>query len=96
MVMVKHTRGPWRNKSERPAGHQATHRIYAESGKLICSIIGLDGEDEANAHLLAAAPEMLAMLRDCRATFAFALDAGDGEAEQFIAEIDAVLAKAGA
>jgi hypothetical protein len=39
--------------------------------------------------------DMAAMLRDCRATFAFAADAGDTEAAQFIEQIDAVLAKAG-
>lgn len=39
---------------------------------------------------------LLEMLRECRATFAFAAGEGDDGANDFIAEIDAVLAKAGA
>lgn len=51
-------------------------------------------EADANARLIAAAPEMLNMLRECRATFAYAAGDGDGEAHQFVDQIDAVLAKA--
>ena len=53
-----------------------------------------EDEQRANALLLAAAPEMRDMLRECRATFAFAADAGDTESNSFIEQIDAVLAKA--
>lgn len=49
---------------------------------------------EDAAQLIAAAPAMLAMLRECRATFAFAASDGDVTANDFIAEIDAVLDKA--
>jgi hypothetical protein len=51
-------------------------------------------EQEANARLIAAAPAMLEMLRECRATFAFAAGEGDDPANDLVAEIDAVLAKA--
>ena len=51
-------------------------------------------EQNANARLIAAAPAMLDMLRECRATFAFAADDNDTEANAFIAQIDAVLAMA--
>lgn len=45
-------------------------------------------------NLFATAPELLVMLRECRATFAFAAGEGDDPASQMVAEIDAVLAKA--
>lgn len=51
-------------------------------------------EQKANAYLIAAAPEMLAILRECRATLAFAAGDSDDPANDFVAEIDAVLAKA--
>lgn len=49
---------------------------------------------QEHARLMVAAPDMLAMLCDCRATFAFAAEEGDTESAAFIAKIDAVLAKA--
>lgn len=40
--------------------------------------------------------DLLAMLRECRATFAFMAGDGDDPANDFIVEIDAVLARVGA
>jgi len=51
---------------------------------------------KAIMHRVNVHDELMTMLRECRATFAFAAGEGDDPAHQMIAEIDAVLAKAGA
>ncbi len=67
------------------AGHTFPPRGQRESRELAKAIM-----HRVNVH-----DELVAMLRDCRATFAFADAAGDAEAAEFISQIDAVLAKAG-
>jgi len=87
MSTSKHTPGPWVPVELRIGSRSFWIAISAE-GKL--------PETEANARLKAAAPDMLAMLRECRATFALAVDGDDDPGNAIVAEIDAVLAKAGA
>ena len=51
---MAHTPGPWKPT---PDGDI----VYATNGKQVCyPLSGLDGEREANAQLIAAAPELLA------------------------------------
>jgi hypothetical protein len=58
----KHTKGPWLN--------QSPHIVPAPAiGYAICEMNALpdfhEEEQRANAHLIAAAPEMLELLRSC-------------------------------
>ena len=59
MSEAQHTPGPWRadstNVSER-------YRYVLGGRRLICRITKGDGESEANARLIAAAPELLEAL----------------------------------
>lgn len=63
--MTKHTPGPW---------HSGTvpHIVYDMGGWAVCNTITYHGkhekgEDEANARLIAAAPDLLAALHDAAA-----------------------------
>ncbi len=59
---VKHTPGPWLN-----AGRGAGAHIHADKGEIawLRSYMGIpDEEIDANAHLVAAAPDLLEALRD--------------------------------
>jgi len=72
--MSKHTPGPWRFN-----GDEVVQYINGSLGDpTVCSLVGVGGdsyaedEDEfmANAHLIAAAPDMLYALEDLLATVA--------------------------
>jgi hypothetical protein len=54
---AQHTPGPWYNN------HQT---VFAPNGEVITEASASPGEDQmfANAHLIAAAPELLEVLRD--------------------------------
>lgn len=68
--MSGHTEGPWRITNKRP------RRVVREGGKVICTAVLHNGaggkkdirkdtsEAEANAHLIAAAPELKEALED--------------------------------
>ena len=71
MTEAKHTPGPWSVEVDSPSGIGRTHAVY------VCSAAGWPegqlarvnvqdglGEREANARLIAAAPELLATLKD--------------------------------
>lgn len=70
---IKHTPGPWRVSSESPRIIQKDYRaIGSDAGFLIASTMGHDNsgfyaseqEADANARLIAAAPELLEALTD--------------------------------
>ena len=72
-AMTKHTPGPW--KAQKPRGHQrAIHRkweivsTYLTNGEMIVvgEHTGIDCLRESDARLIAAAPELLAVLIDVR------------------------------
>ena len=67
MENAKHTPGPW----ETPAGQIVADTVWARDGQLeICALYGngRDGETvDADARLIAAAPKMLADLRQAEA-----------------------------
>lgn len=107
MAMSKHTPGPF--EVQNPVGSDVGLWVVQAGLKAhewsCIAIVPRDedrdgkhfitkAEQKANADLFAAAPEMLVMLRECRATLAFAAGDGDDQANQFIAEIDAVMDKA--
>ena len=63
--MSKHTPGPWfhhgSSGSEHTAGGFIKSSAERNSGPLICSIYGTDGQPyKANAQLISAAPDLLA------------------------------------
>lgn len=67
--MSKHTPGPWFHHgpsgSEHTAGGFIKSSPERNSGPLICSIYGTDGQpNQANALLIAAAPDLLSALED--------------------------------
>ncbi len=60
MAGTKHTPGSWKYQENADA---YTHIVRGPTGQFIASCPqGTDGEDEANARLLAAAPDMLEAL----------------------------------
>ena len=96
MSTAQHTPGPWfiDNTAKRFAepGHvaisAANHRVLAQV------VVRMDDEDEdsggllANARLIAAAPAMLAALKDCRRALELAGASGE------LAVVDAAISKA--
>lgn len=82
--MSKHTSGPWKWSDEytHPCGKPAwtllgRHGLY---GILTCDqgSAPQDLSDEANARLIAAAPELLAALEECLSALNFIVEQGGG------------------
>ena len=74
--MGKHTPGPW------AIGHSFTADIAIRepSGECVAVTCELcEGEAEANARLIASAPELLAALRDCEARLTLLIESGRGK-----------------
>lgn len=79
---IKHTPAPWRVSSESPRIIQKDYRaIGSDAGFLIASTMGHDNsgfyaseqEADANARLIAAAPELLEALEACTKAMASVL-----------------------
>ena len=83
--MSKHTPGPWEAKEDE-YGHWG---IYASGGE--CIAITEEREDEANARLIAAAPDMLKLLKG---TLRY-LRASGNRAQGLQRDISALLEKIG-
>jgi hypothetical protein len=66
MTFEMHTQGPWRVGIE-PSGAQGALRVFAGKQASICGVFLMQREADANARLIAAAPELLEALRDCLA-----------------------------
>jgi hypothetical protein len=59
----KHKQGPWTvSHEESPLDHRMELTVRDDDGLLVCSFIG-DDSDFANAHLIAAAPDLLSALK---------------------------------
>lgn len=79
MADTTHTPGPWIVRTF-PTGRAAAAVLWVTDatpdqgdrfvGQAICSVTGTNPAAAANAHLVAAAPELLAALRSVVATFA--------------------------
>lgn len=90
--MTAHTPGPWKYD---PAGY-GNIRPVTETGKNICNFTRCHTSKEldeavANARLIAAAPELLAALREMVAGFGFAVN--NGVAAKLIERAQAAIAK---
>jgi hypothetical protein len=92
---VKHTPGKW------TSGHAGVQRrpvvVAARAGRPV-TVATIDSgnkdEDEANARLIAAAPDLLAALRNARAALGIRDDFVPLGCMEIAAEIDACLIKA--
>ena len=64
--MSEHTEGPWKIDSFEKTYYYGYHRIEASNERGIADIFWTEDasiEDEANAHLIAAAPDMIEVLK---------------------------------
>lgn len=61
--MSNHTPGPWTVKASRYVQRQAIVAGASCGHDLIAEVMGSNGENEANARLIAAAPDLLAALK---------------------------------
>jgi len=68
MSAGKHTPGPWSVSELSASGHFSEDYIFIEPGIAVIerAVEGQDAEDMPNAHLIAAAPELLEALQAAR------------------------------
>lgn len=101
--MTKRTPGPWEHRRTTPPQGWDGWEIYGDDGaKVVCAVYGpqRDRVTEADAHLIAAAPDLLAALKLQIAHEAMPADRGgkDGPKgrawQNFIEARDAAIAKA--
>lgn len=92
----KHTPGPWRNMTNQ------VETMPDKGGAVICEVFALEGEDrhalgveaDANARLIAAAPELLDVCEIALGVFAWARDHGAQNIEPIADMARAAIAKA--
>jgi hypothetical protein len=106
MSAEEHTPGPWdwftrrTDSKERTEPDCETRHIVGANGQGFAFTVGLfHDEDEANARLIAAAPELLALAVRCESWLTSveddAIARGDGrEYSQFVHDLRAAIAKA--
>lgn len=98
MSESKHTPGPWM-MATRPSSIVGWPVVapYA-MGRSVCNVTAGHDESAANARLIAAAPDLLAALKDARETIIQHVNSRGSEAEgssaDWVAEIDAAIARA--
>lgn len=83
----KHTPGPWWVVADDPRDRNFAALVATSTAtySIDCTRSGADRhEDMANAHLIAAAPDLLAALEDLRLACADAYKAGRIDAEAFV------------
>lgn len=90
MTTTKHTPGPWKARRDSELDHEGKLRfeIYSHKGEAITGW-GCVRQTEANARLIAAAPEMLEALKDL---MTFIPDSGNPDSKIAICRKAAVLA----
>lgn len=91
--MSKHTPGPWGHKTWDVNKDGEFNYTVEKDDKSICEIVGTGEQAEANARLIAAAPELLEALKVCSAEL-FAQCADHPRAMLFVKEARAAIAKA--
>jgi hypothetical protein len=75
MSEFKGSKGPWLISD----GSEKWNRIVDVNGDLITTCFAMQNEDDANARLIAAAPELLEALQDAEKALFAALDNAFGE-----------------
>lgn len=84
-AIVKHTPGPWARVPDERFRHDNSAGVRDATGSYVAAALDFnrsdrDAEVEANARLIAAAPELLATLKDVIAHLrSITLDPGDDE-----------------
>ena len=90
---AKHTPGPW--KAESAAGqHDTAGWMVLGRSRLVASVSNLWEDAEANARLIAAAPELLEALKNIVDWFDVKRDLNDGAQSETLKEALAALDKA--
>lgn len=70
MSDTKHTPGPWETCDPEDYGdYDGNCRVILGDDLRVAVVLGVDGENEANAHLIAAAPDLLEALHECAEYF---------------------------
>ena len=66
-MSAQHTPGPWRNAGRSMEGGLGSSRVAARTliAHVYAEAFGDEAQERANADLIAAAPELLAALKDC-------------------------------
>ena len=89
--MSGHTKGPWKLDG----GKQEWFSVRADHYGVVCNIPGYGiGAREANARLIAAAPELLEALEECKEVMADPFAYGETCISDAIAKARAAIAKA--
>lgn len=91
MSVTQHTPGPWR--VWRDQDPKEPFQICGMESDFICEISGINTNREANARLIAAAPELFHMLDTLVNLHDGLADAGEGITDQDWAEARNVIAK---
>lgn len=94
---MAHTPGPWKADTDRQVAGCNGDIAITRNGEMVAVayVRSIGGKDETlpNAHLIAAAPEMLEMLRDV-AGYLRGLKAMTGRGADMLDAVNAVIAKA--
>ena len=83
--MIKPTPGPWKKNGT---------KIVGPRGSFIADVGDTYADAGANARLIAAAPELLEHLKNCRRYFQGEHESGDYTARGWLNALDEVIAKA--
>ena len=84
--MAKHTQGPWKYQEE---SDKHTHIVRAKNDYMICHLSqDTSGISEANARLIASAPELLEACKKCYSLLF------NGIKQDLVKELKQVIAKA--
>lgn len=95
MTQTKHTQGPWRTSLTE--GQRAWNVSSEATGRTVAIVSDWSPEAEANARLIAAAPELLEALKSARFAIQVTLDSGlvtEKNVRSTLNHIDAAIAKA--
>lgn len=93
--MIQHTPGPWAVSCESVDDEWA---VVTTPGGAVIANVNADHRQDANARLIAAAPDLLAALKDARDTIHMLVNSrgfeGEGTAEEWTVDFDAAIARA--
>ncbi len=90
---MSHTPGPWHVRIESLDGLADSPDVFASDCRFIASC-GCSAQANANARLIAAAPDLLAVLKSAREPIEADLDMHTATQIELLTQIDAAIAKA--